>query len=104
VLLGIIYLLILKKVEYREAIEKLKSNESDKKIINAKIDTVVLINNSILLVIAILIIIGFSLYLGRKKYEYGKKFNYSTFLLSSNVCSKTAPTIGFKQSLQHIFD
>jgi hypothetical protein len=104
VLLGIIYLLILKKVEYREAIDKLKSNEGDKKIINDKIYTIVLINNSILLVIAVLIILGFGVYLGRKKYEYGKKFNYATFILSSNVCSKTVPTIDYKKALQHVFD
>ena len=103
VLLGVIYLLILKKVEYQDAIEKSKSDVIDKSI-NDKIDTIVVINNSILLVIAILIVIGFSLYLGRKKYEYGKKFNYSTFILSSNVCAKTASTIDYKKALQHVFD
>lgn len=102
VLLGMIYLLILKKAEYQELIKK--SNETDKKMIDGKIKTIVVINNSILLAIAVLIVIGFSAYLGRKKYEYGKSFNYLTFAFSNNACKKTAPTIGFKTSLNHLFD
>lgn len=103
VLLGITYLLILKKVEYREEIER-NANIQVKTETLTKIDTIVLINNSILIVIAILIIIGFVLYLGRKKYEYGSDFSYITFMFGKNVCSKTAPTISFNNALYHIFD
>jgi len=102
VLLGIIYLLILKKTEYQESIKT--ANDRDKKTITDKINGIVMINNSILLVIAVLIVFGFCVYLGRKKYEYGKRFNYMTFAFSNNACSKTASTIGFKKSLNHLFD
>jgi len=100
VLLGIIYLLILKKVEYRETIERKENVQETLK----KIDTIVLINNSILIIIAVLVIIGFVLYLGRKKYEYSSDFSYITFMFGKNVCSKTAPTITFNNALYHIFD
>ena len=100
ILLGITYLLILKKVEYRETIERKENIQETLE----KIDTVVLINNSILVVIAVLIIIGFVLYIGRKKYEYGSDFSYITFIFGQNVCSNTVPTVSFNKALQHLFD
>jgi hypothetical protein len=103
VLLGATYLLILKKVEYRESIERNENVSSKTDTLN-KINTIVLINNSILIVIAVLLIIGFILYLGRKKYEYGKDFSYITFMFGRNVCSKTLPTISYNTSLHHLFD
>lgn len=103
VLLGITYLLVLKKVEYREEIEK-NVNIQHKKDILDKINTIVLINNSILILIAVLLITGFILYLGRKKYEYGADFNYVTFILGRNVCNKTLSTITYNKALEHLFD
>ena len=100
ILLGITYLLILKKVEYRETIERKENIQETFK----KINTIVFINNSILVVIAVLIIIGFVLYLGRKKYEYGSDFSYITFIFGQNVCSNTVPTVPFSKSIQHLFD
>jgi hypothetical protein len=100
ILLGATYLLILKKVEYRETIER----KEDIPGTLDKINTIVLINNSILILIAILVIIGFILFLGRKKYEYGKDFSYITFIFGQNSCNKTIPTITFNKALHHLFD
>jgi len=100
VLLGATYLLILKKVEYRESIDRKENIQETLK----KIDTIVFINNSILIIIAILIIIGFILYLGRKKYEYGNNFSYITFVFGRNVCNNSISTVPFSKSLQHLFD
>ena len=96
ILMGILYLLFLKKEEY---ISNDISNEN-----HNKINIIILINNSISLIILCLLIIGFVLYLGRKKYEYGENFIYITFLFGSNICNETVATIGFRKSLQHVLD
>ena len=100
ILLGATYLLILKKIEYRETIER----KEDVPGTLDKINRIILINNSILILIAILVITGFILFLGRKKYEYGNDFSYITFIFGRNTCNRTVPTIPFSKSIQHLFD
>ncbi len=96
ILMGIMYILILKKNEYNE---KIKYNNDN--IVKNKKDRISIINNFITVIILLLIIIGFILYLGRKKYEYGDKFSYITFIFGKTKCSKSFSKINYKKSLKY---
>jgi len=100
ILLGLTYLLIIKKEEYKQDNEKntQSASENDKKI-----NIIVNINNFILIVTIALIIIGVLIYMGRKKYEYKDKFSYLTFFLGKIDCKYSKPKIGYLNSLKHLF-
>ena len=83
VLLGFIYLLILKKYELKDNIDNEKDDIEKNKLTNYY-DNFVLINNTLFIIVIILIIIGFLIYYGEKKYEYKKDFNFIVFFVRKN--------------------
>lgn len=97
VLLGIMYIFVLKKNEYEEKI-KINNDNNEKN----KSDKITIINNVITLIVLILILIGFILYLGRKKYEYKDKFSYLTFIFGKTKCTKSFSKINYKKSLKYL--
>jgi hypothetical protein len=99
IILGIKYLILLKKNELSDKYEK------DKDVnIQKELDNINIIQNVLFFIIIILIIIGFLVYLGQKKYEYKKDFNYFIFLFGKPECNYTIEKISITNSLKHAFN
>jgi len=100
VLLGFIYLLILKKYELKDNIDNEKDDIEKNKLTNYY-DNFVLINNTLFIIVIILIIVGFLIYYGEKKYEYKKDFNFIVFLLGKTDCRYKNSDISMINSLKY---
>ena len=108
VLLGIIYLIELKKFEYDDDIKNLendkKSNSSEIITLKRNKDLLIKIQNIIFGIIIIFIIIGFLSYLGEKKNQYKNNFDFYTFLIGKPDCSNLPDKISIKNSLKYAFN
>lgn len=99
-LLGIIYVLYLKREEYSKMEEQ---KLADKENMEKKHDIIIKINNVLVVIVIILIIIGFLAYMGRKKMEYKNKFNYLTFIFGKVECEGSFSKVNYKESLKYLF-
>jgi hypothetical protein len=102
IILGIKYLILLKK---NELFEKYK-NETDKnklKKIEDSLNNIIILQNILFYIVVLLIIIGFIIYLGEKKYEYKNNFNYLTFLFGKPNCKHTPNEISMFKSIKYAF-
>jgi len=84
-LLGILYLITIKKYELLDILKK-ENDPNQKKNIEKQINTIIYIDNIFFIIILIFIIIGFLIYAQEKRKEYNDKFNYITFLLGKVKC------------------
>lgn len=100
ILLGLLYILIIKKSEVNDNINNEKNELEKKKLINL-LDNINLINNIIFIVTIILIIIGFLIYYGKKKYQYKKDFNFIIFLFGKPDCNYKKSTISMTNSIKY---
>jgi Trk-type K+ transport system membrane component len=100
VLLGFIYVLILKKYELKDTIDNEKDDIEKNKLRNYY-DNFVLINNTLFITVIILTIIGFILYYVEKKHEYKKDFNFIVFLLGKTDCRYRNSDISIMNSLKY---
>jgi ATP-dependent Zn protease len=79
VLLGILYLISIKKSHLVNSLKNEKNKDNIKKI-EKEINYINYIDNILFIVIIILIIIGLLIYFQKKRNQYKNKFNYITFL------------------------
>jgi hypothetical protein len=106
-IITVIYVLVLYKTELQDSIETLRINtaggyntllpqptttviDGNKEMqqINTEIDTIVLTNNILTVLIIPLYIIGFVLYIRLKKQQYKDSFSFFTFLFGKINCKK----------------
>ena len=102
ILLGLLYILIIKKGEVNDNINDEKNEVEKIKLINL-LDNITLINNMIFILTILLIIIGFLIYYGEKKYEYKKDFNFIIFLFGKPDCTYKQSSISMINSLKYAF-
>jgi uncharacterized membrane protein len=95
-LLGLLYIIHLKKTIDKQNIKNSKQLQQ----INNKLDSYI---SSINYIILLLLVIGFILYIGEKKIEYGNNFNYSTFLFGNPNCKGYSPDVNFITAFQKAF-
>jgi len=91
ILLGVLYLLVLKINEIKD------SNNKELE------DRLNVIYNYISYLILILLIIGFLMYMGEKKIEFKNKFEYSKFIFGIPYCRGVSPKVSFLKSLKYAF-
>lgn len=99
-LLGLSYLVLLKKYEVKDDIDKLNINiektyitqesndidKNNKKELEDFYEKITILNNTLFTIVILLIIIGFIIYMNEKKLEYKNKFNFITFLFGKPEC------------------
>jgi hypothetical protein len=94
ILLGVLYLIILKLNDLNE------NNRKDKVKLENNLNN---LYNYISYLIIILIIIGFLMYMGEKKYEYKENFEYTKFIFGIPYCRGVRTEISFLKSLKYAF-
>lgn len=85
ILLGILYLVSIKKNHLLDTLNN-KKNKDDQRKIRKEINNISILDNYLFVLILILIIIGFIIYFNKKRNQYKDKFNYITFLLGKIKC------------------
>ena len=87
VLLGLIYIISLKKYELIDLIKKEQNIDIiTKKQYENEINTIILINNILFVIVIILIFIGFLFYMNKKKNQYKDQFHFLTFFFGNIKC------------------
>lgn len=102
ILLGVNYLLNLKKNDLTNLVE----NEKDEDQINTlknQLEMINQINNYLIYIIVIIIIIGFIIYMGEKKIEYKDKFSYFTFIFGKPSCRGKSPDTKYVEAFTTAF-
>ena len=108
-LLGITYLIVIKKTELKEDKEdKEEKKEKKERKLGDKIDVEIQQYDNIIKyiygVVILLTIFGVMLYMGEKKMEYKKNFNYSVFFLGKPVCNNNVGKTRMLDNLKHFMD
>ena len=98
IIIGIVYILYTKKEEYLEDVENKKVSQKD---VQNKIDTIVMVNNSLTFITIIIVLVGFFIQLGTVKYQKGNSFNFIEYFFGDSVCIRD--NISYKKALQHVF-
>ena len=100
-IIGFIYILYTKKEEYEEYLENKKVSQKDKLDLQYKIDTIVMVNNSLTGITIIIVLVGFFIQLGTVKYQKGNSFNFIEYFFGNSVCIRD--NISYTKALQHVF-
>jgi len=114
ILLGLLYIINLKKTQIDKKQITLINEQNNKKNNNKNIEqelmesniTLQMINkySPIIRNITIgVILLGFFVYMGEKKIEYKKNFDYMTFLLGKTSCKGLSPDVSIDQALRNVF-
>lgn len=98
-LLGIIYILHLKKNDLNN---KLK-DDNDNEVYKNKLELFTKITNILIYVLIFVIILGLIIYMGEKKIEYKDKFNYITFIFGKPSCRGKSPKTQYLESFSAAF-
>jgi len=102
IIVGLIYILNLKKTDLNGSIienDSNKDNEKNKKIL----ELIIKINKYLFILFMIVIIIGFIIYMGEKKIEYKDKFSYITFIFGQAQCKDVSPKTNYIKALSASF-
>ena len=100
-LMGLIYILYTKKEEYEEELENTKVSQNDKLYLENKINTIVIINNSLTIISFIIVFVGFFIQLGSVKIQKGTSFDFIDFFFGDAVCIRD--NISYMKALQNVF-
>ena len=110
---AIIYVLILRKNEIKEEMEKKKlkndindeteRNDNVEELYIKEIDNIIFTNNCLFVLAIILTLIGFLIYMGKKKYEYKDEFRFLTFIFGKPICTGKKIKISMFESLKSSF-
>lgn len=100
VLLGLLYILTIRKGEIKNIMND-EENISEKDKLTNSYNNLTIINNIIFIIVIILIIIGFLVYYGEKKHEYKKNFDSIIFLFGKPNCNYTDSNISIINSLKY---
>ena len=100
-ILGILYILNLKKIEINNVLAEKDDVENSAEIKTVQnIDTA---NIGLLVGFALSSVLGFFVYMGEKKIEYKKDFNYFTFVFGKAECNKRIPDVKWTTALKTAF-
>lgn len=93
VLLGLIYIISIKKYELTDLIEKEKQKDKHidiktKKEYENQINILIIINNILFVIVITLIFLGFLFYMNKKKNQYKEQFHFLTFFFGTIKCKK----------------
>jgi hypothetical protein len=100
-IMGLIYILYTKKEEYEEEIENTKVSQNDKLYLENKINTIVIINNSLTIISFIIVFVGFFIQLGSVKIQKGTSFDFIEFFFGDAICIRD--NISYTKALQNVF-
>lgn len=108
IIISIIYILVLRKTEIKDDIEreKIKSSQSDSIESSEKVaeyNTIVTVNNTLFISIVPMLLIGNLIYLGRKKQQYKDKFSILKFIFGNFKCNHQPHNIPIRKSLEYFF-
>jgi len=102
IIIGLIYILNLKKVDLDGKIIENASKEDNEK--NKQfLELIIKINKFLFVLFMIVIIIGFIIYIGEKKIEYKNKFNFITFIFGKVKCKDKSPNVNYIKALNAAF-
>jgi hypothetical protein len=87
ILLGLIYIISIKKYELIDLLKKDIDIKTKKEYEN-QINILVSVNNILFVIVITLIIIGFLFYMKKKKNQYKEKFHFLTFFFGKINCKK----------------
>lgn len=100
-ILGILYILNLKKVEINNVLAEKDDVENSAEIKTVQnIDTA---NIGLLVGFALSSVLGFFVYMGEKKIEYKKDFNYFTFIFGKAECNQRSTDVKWTTALKTAF-
>lgn len=100
-IMGLIYILYTKKEEYEEELENTKVSQNDKLYLENKINTIVIINNSLTMISFIIVFVGFFIQLGSVKIQKGTSFDFIEFFFGDAICIRD--NISYTKALQNVF-
>jgi hypothetical protein len=108
IIISIIYILVLRKTEIKDDIEREKVKTSQNESIDqvekvAEYDTIVTINNTLFISIVPMLLFGNLIYLGRKKQQYKDKFSVIKFIFGDFKCGPQPDNIPIRKSLGYLF-
>lgn len=101
VILGILYILNLRKIALSNKLKEKDEVESSEEIIMA--ERLELLSQGLIGVFILSTMAGFLVYMGEKKLEYKNKFSYIEFVFGRSSCkpNKTPPSLG--ESVRAVF-
>ena len=98
-LLGLCYILHLKKNDLKKNVEDDQNNEEVKN----KLELFTKINNITIYLLFIVLIVGLIIYMGEKKIEYQDTFNYVTFIFGKPSCRGKSPNTKYLEAFSAAF-
>ena len=98
-LLGVSYILHLKKNDLKNKLEDEKDNDEHEN----KLKLFTKIDNIVIYILIVVIILGVIIYIGEKKIEYKDKFDYITFVFGKPSCKGKSPNTKYLESFSAAF-
>lgn len=102
VILGVMYILNLKKVEVNAVMTEKDDVENSEEM--KTVEKINFANRFLLGGFIMTTLSGFIIYMGEKKIEYKNKFNYFTFIFGKSSCRNYTPNASWKKCVKAAFN